>query len=105
MSNTKTPMTYVITFDVKPGQAERFRAVIDPVLDAIRGEDGVIYTSLNRDLENENRFLLFETWSDHDDVMTVQLQRPYRAEMNAAFEDILINPQEVAVWQPLRADP
>ena len=101
---TKTSMTYVVTFDVKPDQVERFRAVLDPVLDAMRSEEGFVYAALNCDVQVENRFLLYETWADHDDVMNVQLKRPYRDEMNAALEEILAAPRAVTLWRPLRAD-
>ncbi|WP_226553935.1 putative quinol monooxygenase [Celeribacter naphthalenivorans] len=102
---TTTPITVLVTFDVKPGQAEAFRAVLDPVLDAMREEDSFISATLSVDPEHETRFLLVETWSDGAELMTVQLKRPYRAAMNAVFEEILLKPQEVAVWHPLRSDP
>lgn len=70
--------TYVITFQVRPDQRERFRALLDPVLDAMRHEATFEGASLHVDPDDENRFQLHETWKDRQDVLEVQLTRPYR---------------------------
>lgn len=101
---TAQPMGYMIQFDVKPGREADFRAAVDPVLDAMREEAGFVYSALTRDAETPDRFVLFEIWSDHDDVMNVQLKRPYRAPMDAALEDILSSPRGVSMLHPLRTD-
>lgn len=100
----KTSVTYVVSFEIRPGQEARFRAALDPVLDAMRDEESFVSSALGRDAANENRFLLHETWSDEDDVTNVQLKRPYRDAMNAALDEILARPREVTVWRPLRSD-
>lgn len=96
--------TYVITFHVKPGQAGRFRALLDPVLDAMRHEATFVHAALHVDPERPNVFQLHETWTDRADLLEVQLHRPYRAEWHAALEDLLEVPREIQVWQPLRMD-
>lgn len=97
-------MTYIVEFDLKPGREEAFRKALDPVLDEMRGEESFLYAALSRDAENPNRFVLFESWSDHDDVINVQLRRPYRDAMNSALEDVLAAPRALSVLQPLRTD-
>jgi quinol monooxygenase YgiN len=97
--------TYVITFHLRPGQRERFRALLDPVLDAMRHETTFVHAALHADPDDDHRYQLHETWTDRDDVLNVQLSRPYRAAWHAALEDMLDRPREIAVWRLLRADP
>ena len=96
--------TYVITFQVRPDQRDRFRALLDPVLDAMRHEATFESASLHVDPDDENRFQLHETWKDRQDVLEVQLKRPYRSEWHAALDGILEQPREVRIWSLLRAD-
>lgn len=97
--------TYVITFDVKPEQRARFLALLDPVLEAMRHERTFVRAGLHVDPDNKNRFQLHETWTDREDVINVQLHRPYRAEWHAELDNLLVQPREIGIWQLLRADP
>ena len=97
-------VTYIIRFDVKPDQRERFHALLNPVLDAMRHEPMFHEAVLHAHPEDPNVFLLYETWEDHDDVLNVQVKRPYRDAWHAALDGILASPREISVWTPMRAD-
>lgn len=97
-------VTYVITLQLKPGRAGEFRALVDPVLDAMRREAGFINAALHRDPGDPDRFLLYETWRDHDEVVAVEVKRPYRQTYWERLPDLLARPREVQVWRPLRGD-
>ncbi|MBP6892916.1 MAG: antibiotic biosynthesis monooxygenase [Pseudacidovorax sp.] len=97
--------TYVITFHVKPAEVRRFHALLDGVLDAMRGEATFVRAALHVDPDRPYMFQLHETWSDRQDVLTVQLQRDYRRAWHAALEEILAEPRSIAIWTQLRADP
>lgn len=96
--------TYVITFQVRPEHRGRFLTLLGAVLDAMRHETTFVQAALHEDPEDPNRFMLYETWQDRDDVLTVQLQRPYRAAWHAALDEILAQPRDIQIWRPLRAD-
>ncbi len=98
------PVTFTIRFAVVPEERERFLALLEGVLDAMRDEPMFREAILHADPENENRFMLYETWEDLDDVVTVQLARPYRQAWHAALPEILEEERDIAVWRPLRAD-
>jgi quinol monooxygenase YgiN len=98
------PVTYVIQFNVVPGAGERFLRLLEGVLDAMRDEPMFHQAVLHRDPENEHRLMLYETWEDHDDVLTVQLQRPYRQEFHEALPALLTEPRDISIWHPVRAD-
>ena len=98
------PVTYLIKFDVHPEQRESFLDLLTGVVDVMRREPMFHEAVLHRDPESEDRFMLYETWESHEDVMAVQLQRPYRRAWHDALPALLRNPRDVTVWQPLRAD-
>lgn len=97
-------VTYLIHLHVRPGQLDRFTALLSGVLDEMRHESSFRSATLLQNPEDPLHFLLHETWADHDDVVNVQLERPYRAEWHAALAELLSRPRDVSIWQPLRAD-
>ena len=97
-------VTYLIDFEVRPGRARAFLDALNPVLDAMRREPSFREAVLHRSPDNELRFLLYETWADHQEVLEVQLARPYRQAWHAALPELLARPRDIAIWTPLRAD-
>jgi quinol monooxygenase YgiN len=97
-------VTYLIMFQLRPGQRDRFLDLLNGVLDAMRHEAGFVSATLHADPADAQRFLLHETWRDHHDVVEVQLHRPYRRAWHDALPELLAAPREISVWQPLRAD-
>jgi hypothetical protein len=59
---------------------------------------------LHRDPASENRFMLYETWESHGDVIGVQLLRPYRQAWHEALPTLLEQERDITIWEPLRAD-
>jgi quinol monooxygenase YgiN len=98
------PVTYLIKFDVVPEQRDRFLALLNDLLDAMRSEPMFHRAILHRDPELANRFMLYETWENHEDVLEVQLKRPYREAWHQALPELLSTPRDVSIWEPLRAD-
>lgn len=97
-------VTYVIKFDVFPEKRLLFLNLLNGVLDAMRSEPMFHEAVLHVDPENENRMMLYETWEDHDDVLAVQLHRPYRAAWHEALPQLLRTPRDISTWLCLRAD-
>jgi|SRR3954469_6101930 quinol monooxygenase YgiN len=98
------PVTYLITFEIVPEQRGRFLDLLTGVLDAMRNEPNFHEAVLHVDPEDAHRMMLYETWESHDDVMTVQLHRPYRQAWHDALPLLLRKPREISIWHPLRAD-
>lgn len=97
-------VTYQILFDIIPGKQATFLDLLTPVLDAMRHEHSFIDAQLFQDPGAPDRLMLIETWADHDEVITVQILRPYRAAYTAALPALLNSPRDIRVWQPLRSD-
>jgi quinol monooxygenase YgiN len=97
-------VTYLIEFKVIPAERERFLSLLYGVLDAMREEPMFVSATFHVDPDDRNRFLLHETWVDHQDVLDVQLERPYREAWHDALPHLLERPRDVAIWTPLRSD-
>ena len=98
------PVTYLIKFDVVPEQRDRFLALLNDLLDAMRSEPMFHRAILHQDPGAANRFMLYETWESHEDVVKVQLKRAYREAWHQALPELLSKPRDVSIWEPLRAD-
>ncbi|MES2034600.1 MAG: putative quinol monooxygenase [Pseudomonadota bacterium] len=97
-------VTYVIVFNVRPTEQDRFLTLLGEVLDAMREETMFEEAILHRDPAKPHRYLLYETWRSHQDVLDVQLHRPYRAAWHAALPALLASERQISVWEPLRGD-
>ncbi|HEX5326448.1 MAG TPA: putative quinol monooxygenase [Acetobacteraceae bacterium] len=97
-------VTYVIKFEVVPERQDQFLDLLNGVLDAMRSEPMFQQAVLHRDPGSEHRFMLYETWESHEDVINVQLHRPYRRAWHEALPSVLAREREVSVWEPFRAD-
>ena len=98
------PVTYVIKFTVIPSQEQRFLRLLEGVLDAMRNEPEFHEAILHRDPASAEKFMLYETWKDHNDVLNVQIHKPYRQAFHDALPAVLAEPRDIQIWEPLRAD-
>jgi (4S)-4-hydroxy-5-phosphonooxypentane-2,3-dione isomerase len=98
------PVTYVIKFMVAAGQEQRFLELLGGVLDAMRNEREFHEAILHRDPASAGKFMLYETWEDHEDVLNVQIHKPYRQAFHDALPTVLAEPRDIQVWEPIRAD-
>ncbi|MBP0595513.1 antibiotic biosynthesis monooxygenase [Paraburkholderia sp. LEh10] len=101
-------VTYVVRFQVLPDKLERFLALLNGVLDAMRDEPDFHEAVLHRDPDSPCRLLLYETWEcrEHggEDQREEQIHRPYRRAYHEALAELLVRPREVTEWRTLRAD-
>ena len=98
------PVTYAIIFDVVPEQRGTFLKLLNGVIDAMRAEPMSHRAILHQDPDSATRFMLYETWESHEDVLEVQLKRPYREAWHQALPKLLGEPRDISVWLPVRAD-
>jgi quinol monooxygenase YgiN len=97
-------VTYVIKFQIVPDQYDAFLALLNGVLDAMRHESTFVEAMLHADPDDANRLMLYETWQDHQDVVNVQIHRPYRRAFHEALPKMLAAPRDISIWRCLRAD-
>lgn len=94
----------IVSIHLKPDCEAEFLALLTPVLDAMRDEATFINTVLHRDAEDPTRFMLYETWASRDDLVVVQLKRAYRQAYEARLPELVREPRQAQLWQPLRGD-
>jgi quinol monooxygenase YgiN len=97
-------VTYLIEFDVKPQERERFLEMITSVLEAMRHEDTFLDCALHVDPADENHFMLHETWQSHEDVVNVQHARPYREPWHQALPHLLAGGRRISTWNKLHRE-
>jgi quinol monooxygenase YgiN len=97
-------VTYCIEFAVRPVERARFLTLLEGVLDAMRDEPMFHQAVLHVDPADENRMMLYETWEDHEDVLAVQIKRPYRDAWHAALPDLIVGERKISMWTPIRSD-
>lgn len=97
-------VTYLIRFQVRPEQRERFLTLLNGVLDATRHEPMFHNAMLHVDPQDQNHMMLYETWEDHNDVLNVQIHRPYRDAWHAALPELLVKERDISMWHAVRED-
>ena len=98
------PVTYIIKFQVVPERRGEFLGLLDGVLNTMRDEPLFHEAVLHKDRTCENRFMLYETWEDHEDVLNVQLHRSYRQTWHEALPRLLEVERDITMWEPIRSD-
>ena len=58
------------------------------------------FAELHQDPASPNRFMLYETWESHEDVLEVQLARQYRDEWHRSLPELLVEDREIEIWGP-----
>ena len=53
-----------VTYTVKEGELEAVLAALGPLVEGSRREPGCLFYEAHRDIEDENRFLLYEKYED-----------------------------------------
>jgi len=104
MQSGQADVSFLVTLEVKPGREAEFLDLLLPLLDAMRHEATFVNAVLHRDPAVEGRFLLYETWRDLEELVAVQLERPYRRAYHERLPDLLRRPREVQTLTPLRSD-
>ncbi|WFU77005.1 antibiotic biosynthesis monooxygenase [Bradyrhizobium sp. CB2312] len=74
------------------------------VLDAMRNEPTFHQAVLHRDPASEYRFMLYETWESHEELLNVQIKRSYRNAWHEALPGLLVRDRDIEIWEPLRSD-
>lgn len=97
-------VSYVIIFTLLPGKEASFLRLLEPVLNAMRNEPTFCNAVLHCDPLASNRFMLYESWSDAEDVIHVQVHREYRQAFWTGLPELLELARDVQTWTPMRGD-
>ncbi len=98
------PFTLLVTIPIKAGMEEEYLQILHPVLDAMRGEETFLHTTLHRAADDRGLFVLYEAWRNREEFFAVQRNRPYRAAHEARLPALLRAPRTMVVLETLRVD-
>lgn len=97
-------LVFYAEFNVKPECIDKFVKGATKVLEAMSNEDTFVSTFFHRDINDPNKFTLYERWNEvsMDEFIKNQLQgKPYRDEYEAYLPDLLASPRTFTVLEPL----
>ena len=94
----------VVSIHLKPGCEAEFLRLLMPVVEVVRHETTFVNNVLHQDPEDPTRFMSYETWADHDEFFAVQFKREYRQAYETRLPDLLQEPRQMQIWQPLHSD-
>ena len=94
-------VTYVVTFTVSKGKIDDFHRLLGGVLGRMKDEATFVEAILHGHPTEPNVFMLYETWQSHEEVMAVQMHRPYRDEWKSAQPEVLSHAFDVTMWSPI----
>lgn len=89
------PLVFYVELDVKPNWIERFVEEASKVLETMSHEETFIDTCFHRNVNEPNKFTLYERWNEPSMDAFVQNKleaRAYRAEYEKILPDMLANP-------------
>lgn len=96
---------FFVHFEIKPGQEQEFRDVLEPLLDTMSTEMRFVNYFLLQHEKDVSRFVIFETWlGTAEEFQAVEMPRPYRQDYEAVVTGVLAKPREVErSWKLLYA--
>ncbi|HEU5121814.1 MAG TPA: antibiotic biosynthesis monooxygenase [Candidatus Saccharimonadales bacterium] len=98
----REPFAVIVYIHVKPECVIEFKQILNQVADAAKVESSLISNIAHQDPEDETKFMLWEMWADQKEFFEVQMLRDYRKPYEARLVELLAEPREVRIWNPLR---
>ena len=84
--------------EVQPDKRDEAIALAREMMAETASEQGCLQYRFYADIENENRFRVFEEWSG-DDALQAHFETPHMARFNARIADILAAPPRITRYQ------
>ena len=86
------PIIQVLTFRTEPGTADAFMAGFSPIIAAVRKESGCERYELYRAVDEADRFVMLERWTDQAALDAALKLFPGRDQPSVAFLKHLAGP-------------
>jgi quinol monooxygenase YgiN len=82
--------TLLVHIPLKPGRADEFIALLKDVFEAMTVEETFVRATALRSAEDPDTILLYETWIDRENFMSVQIKPPCRDRYGARLPELLV---------------
>lgn len=97
-------LVFTVEFNIKPESRNAFLASLTTLVEAMAKEETFVSTYLHQDTQDENKFLIYERWSEPsmEAFMENQLRgKSYRDDYEARLPEWSSEPRKIAVLDPL----
>jgi quinol monooxygenase YgiN len=100
-----TPLVVLCTFEIKPGEEERFKqALVELGVDAcVEHEPGCTLLWAHQDPTAPTRFMLYEHWRDKA-AFEASFDRPWREVYSVATEHLWATPRVTTLWEQIGSE-
>lgn len=98
----REPFAVLVYIHVKLECVAEFKQILNRVAGAAKAEASLISNIAHQDPEDETKFMLWEMWADQQEFFEVQMLREYRKPYETRLVELLAEPREVQIWNPLR---
>lgn len=85
-------------FTAKSGKGDNLNAVLQPLIPAVRKEDGCILYDLHRSTANPEKFLFYEIWSNQDSLKK-HSESTNMQKLKAGIADLVVDAGNIETWQ------
>ncbi len=96
-------LVFTVEFNVKPEAKDEFLASLNQVVENMAKEETFVLSYLHRDVNDPNKFLIYERWSEpsFEDFVKNQLQgKRYRDDYEAKISEWLVKDRGISVLDP-----
>jgi quinol monooxygenase YgiN len=100
MRMTHDPTIVVIHYQAQPGQGAAARRELAALIaTVVREEPECLGIQLHQDLDDETRFLLYETWTSRGAYTGPHMQTPHIHAFIKAAPTLFTGPPAITFWQ------
>lgn len=96
-------LVFTVEFNVKPEAKDEFLASLNQVVENMAKEETFVLSYLHRDVNDPNKFVIYERWSEpsFEDFVKNQLQgKRYRDDYEAKISEWLVKGRGISVLDP-----
>ena len=97
-------LVFTVEFNIKPEHTEAFLSSLTELIENMSKEDTFVSTYLHRDINDPNKFLIYERWQESslEDFMTNQIHgKSYRNSYEEHLPGWSAKPREITVLKPI----
>jgi quinol monooxygenase YgiN len=102
-TNDMKPVNHHVILRAKEGKGNELGKLLDWLLDRMAKEPCLIYFSVLRSVNDEDVFMLYESWRDADEYAIVR-DGEYRMDYVKKRDLLLREPPEVHRWKEIRVE-
>lgn len=97
-------LVFTVEFNVKPEAKDEFLASLNQVIENMAKEETFVLSYLHQDVNDPNKFLIYERWSEpsFEAFVKNQLQgKRYRDDYEAKISEWLVKDRGISVLEPV----